>query len=145
MAASKRRGLAWGLAATLLLVNVAGYAFDLYSAFWWFDRILHAATLFALTFWFAEIVLRDTIREGHDVLFVVLISSFGIAVGALWEIAEWAFDAFSSGNVIKGKNDTLIDVLMDTAGAVSAALLAKWCRARAVQTSAPTRQTSCLR
>ena len=67
MAAFEGRGLAWGLAATLLLANVAGYAFDLYAAFWWFDRILHAATLFALTFWFAQIVLGDAIREDHAV------------------------------------------------------------------------------
>jgi hypothetical protein len=57
MAASEGRWLAWGLAAVLLLANVAGCAFALYAASWRFDRILHAATLFAITFWFATIVL----------------------------------------------------------------------------------------
>jgi hypothetical protein len=128
MAAPNDRALAWWLAVILTLVNVAGYAIDLYAAFWWFDRILHAATLFAITFWFAAIVLGDAIREGRGVHFVVLLSSFGIAIGALWEVAEWAFDAMAVGDLIKGKRDTLLDVLMDTAGAVSAALLARWYR-----------------
>jgi hypothetical protein len=128
MAAPNDRALAWWLAVILTLVNVAGYAFDLYEAFWWFDRILHGATLFAITFWFTAIVLGDAIREGHDVLFVLLLSSFGIAIGALWEVAEWAFDAMAVGDVIKGKHDTLLDVLMDTAGALAAALLARWYR-----------------
>ncbi|WP_301590070.1 DUF2238 domain-containing protein [Sabulicella glaciei] len=133
---SNGSALAWTLAVVLIALNIAGYVFDLYSAFWWFDRIVHAATVFALTFWFTEIVLRDAIRGGRDVLFVVLVSSVGIAAGALWEVAEWAFDAFAPGDVIKGKNDTLIDVLMDTAGSVAAALLANWHRTRRVRRAA---------
>ena len=76
------------------------------------------------TFWLAVIPLRDAVREGRNAAFVVLLAGLGIAIGALWEVAEWAFDAIAPGDVIKGKNDTLIDVLMDTAGAVAAALLA---------------------
>ncbi len=50
------RTIAWVLAAVLLAANVAGYAFDLYAAYWWFDRVLHAATLFAMTFWLAVFI-----------------------------------------------------------------------------------------
>ncbi|MBL6458439.1 hypothetical protein JMJ55_24175 [Belnapia sp. T6] len=103
---------------------MAGYAFDLYAAFWWFDRFLHAATILALTFWLAVMILSDGIREGRTVLFVLLVASTGVAIGALWEVAEWVFDRFASGNVIKGKDDTVIDIVMDTAGAVAAAVLA---------------------
>jgi VanZ family protein len=116
--------LAWGLAFALLAANVAGYAFDLYAAFWWFDRVLHAATILALTFWLAVMVLGEGIRAGRAVLFVVLIASVGVAVGALWEVAEWVFDRFAPGDVIKGKDDTVIDIVMDTIGAVAAAALA---------------------
>ncbi len=112
---------------------MAGYAFDLYGAYWWFDRVLHAATLFAMTFWLAVFVFDDAIREGRAARFVILLACVGIAIGALWEVAEWAFDQFSSGDIIKGKNDTLMDVMMDTAGAVLAALLALRCRPRAVR------------
>jgi VanZ family protein len=130
--------LAWGLAFALLAVNVAGYAFDLYAAFWWFDRILHAATILALTFWLTIMFVGEGAREGRAILFVLLISSVGIAIGALWEVAEWVFDRFAPGDVIKGKDDTVIDIIMDTAGAVAAAALALRYRSDASQrASAP--------
>jgi uncharacterized membrane protein YjdF len=128
--------VAWGLAAALLTANVAGYVFDLYSAFWWFDRVLHAATILALTFWLAVMFLGEGIREGRTVLFVLMVASVGIAVGALWEVAEWVFDRFASGDVIKGKDDTVIDIVMDTVGAVAAAALALRFRPDAVRRTA---------
>ena len=115
--------VAWGLATALAAVNVAGYLFDLYAAFWWFDRALHAATILALTFWLAVIFVSEGIREARTVLFVFLVASMGVAIGALWEVAEWVFDRFASGDVIKGKDDTVIDIVMDTIGAVAAAAL----------------------
>ncbi len=48
----------------------------------------------------------------------------GIACGALWEVAEWAFDQFAPGNVIKGKYDSILDIIMDTGGALVAGGLA---------------------
>ncbi|WP_245185972.1 hypothetical protein [Falsiroseomonas frigidaquae] len=50
----------------------------------------------------------------------------GIALGALWEVAEWGFDQIAPGDVIKGKHDTIIDIVMDTAGALLAGILALW-------------------
>ena len=44
------RAIAWLLAVALGAANAAGYALDLYARFWWFDRVLHACTIFALTF-----------------------------------------------------------------------------------------------
>lgn len=124
------RTIAWVLAAVLIGANVAGYTFDLYAAYWWFDRVLHAATIFAMTFWLAVFVFDAAIREGRAARFVILIACVGIAMGALWEVAEWAFDQVMPGDIIKGKHDTLMDIMMDTAGAVLAALLALRCRPR---------------
>ena len=45
----------------------------------------------------------------------------GVAVGAWWEVAEWAFDQAFPGGVIEGKYDAIIDVVMDTLGAALAA------------------------
>lgn len=118
------RTIAWSLAALLLAANVAGYAFDLYAAFWWFDRVLHAATLFALTLWLALFVCPPVLRPGQPLLFILLIASLGVAIGAWWEVAEWGFDLLAPGDVIKGKHDTVIDIVMDTLGAVLAASLA---------------------
>jgi hypothetical protein len=120
--------------------NVAGYAFDLYGWFWWFDRVLHGATLFALTFWLAVVVLGDVFREGNNALFVLLVASVGIAAGALWEVAEWAFDQFAPGDVIKGKDDTVLDIVMDTIGSVLAALLALRYRPSGVQVTRVARE-----
>jgi hypothetical protein len=48
------------------------------------------------------------------------------------------FDRFAPGDVIKGKDDTVIDIVMDTAGAVAAAALALRYRSDAAQrASAP--------
>jgi hypothetical protein len=110
----------WGLLVALGFANVAGYALDLYQRFWWFDRALHAATIFALTLWLALIVFARAVRGGRPILVVLLMSSVGLALGALWEVAEWAFDQFASSDVIKGKNDTIIDIVMDAAGAIFA-------------------------
>ena len=119
------RVIAWVLAVVMLLANVAGYVFDLYQRFWWFDRVLHACTLFALTFWAAVFlcgkVLNDTVD--HRLIRVLLIASVGVTVGAWWEVAEWGFDQVAPANVIKGKFDTILDLIMDSLGAVLAAWL----------------------
>lgn len=122
---STARAMAWSLAAVLALANVAGYAFDLYQSFWWFDRILHGATLFAMTFWVAVFLCSKVLDGGgrYHLLRLLLIACTGIAIGALWEVAEWAFDTIASGDVIKGKYDTVLDIIMDTIGAVLAAWL----------------------
>ena len=74
--------IAWALSALVLAANAAGYALDLYGAYWWFDRVLHAATLFAVTFWLAVFVFDNTIRKEQAVRFVILLSCVGIAIGA---------------------------------------------------------------
>ena len=123
-ATSQGRVIAWSLAVLLLAANEAGYALDLYAAAWWFDRVLHAATLFAMTFWLALLVCAPVFQRGRTMIAAVLVTSLGVAIGAWWEVAEWAFDLLSPGDVIKGKNDTVIDIIMDTLGAVLAAALA---------------------
>ena len=116
--------IAWVLLAILGLVNAAGYVLDLYARFWWFDRILHGSTIFAVSFWLALFVCSRVLGggRGRDVLVVLVIASVGLAIGALWEVAEWVYDRIAPGDVIKGKHDTIIDIVTDTAGAVLAGL-----------------------
>ncbi|MBV0893196.1 hypothetical protein KTN05_15385 [Paracoccus sp. Z118] len=115
--AARGRALAWALAALTLLANVAGYALDLYQRFWWFDRVLHGGTILAITFWLGLFVLAPRLhpRKGRGLVATFLLASVGIALGALWEVAEWGADFVLTGNVIKGKNDTILDLIMDTA------------------------------
>ena len=121
------RAVAWGLLIIMGVANVAGYVFDLYQRFWWFDRVLHACTILALTLWLALFVcvrLLDP-RADYRLLRALLLASTGIALGALWEVAEWGFDQIAPGDVIKGKHDTIIDIIMDTGGALVAGFLAQ--------------------
>ncbi len=123
-ATTRGRVIAWVLLAILGLVNAAGYVLDLYARFWWFDRILHACTIFAVTLWLGLFVCNRALRggPGRDALIVLMIASVGLAIGALWEVAEWGFDRIAPGDVIKGKYDTIIDIVMDTLGALLAGI-----------------------
>lgn len=125
------RRIAWSLAAALTLANVAGYAFDLYARFWWFDRVLHAGTILALTYWSAVFVLRRVLTDAgqHRLLLAFVVACVGVAIGAWWEVAEWGFDRVAPGDVIKGKYDTIIDLVMDTLGAA----LGGWMSLRALR------------
>ena len=38
---------AWMLLILAGVANIAGYAFDLYQPFWWFDRVLHGSEALA--------------------------------------------------------------------------------------------------
>jgi len=118
--------IAWTLLVSLSATNITGYAFDLYKQFWWFDRVLHACTILAATLWLALFVFSRALSKesGRCVLVVLLVASVGIALGALWEVAEWGFDQIAPGDVIKGKHDTLLDIVMDTAGAILAGIMA---------------------
>lgn len=121
------RKLAWGLLLVAAAVNAAGYLFNLYPRFVWFDEVVHAYTTFALTLVLA-LYLYGVVLTGarrHPLLLVLVIASVGLALGALWEVAEWAFDQLVAGDVIKGKPDTIVDLIMDTGGAVAAGWMAR--------------------
>ena len=140
-ATSEGRAVAWFLLVALGVANAARYALNLYSRFWWFDRFLHACTILAVTLWLALFVCRRVLRRGgppgHAALLVLVIASVGLAIGALWEVAEWGFDRVAPGNVIKGKNDTIIDIVMDTIGALLAGLASlKFLRPQGTRTAA---------
>jgi VanZ family protein len=110
------------------LVNAAGYVWNLYDRFWLFDEAVHSYTIFALTLplgFIAFYAVLDALRE-HRWQFIFAIASFGIAIGALWEVAEWAFDQIVAGNVIKGKTDTIVDIIIDSIGALLAGWLSVW-------------------
>jgi VanZ family protein len=106
------------------LLNAAGYAWDLYTAWTPFDKIVHGYTLFALTLPLGLLASGPLLHGERDrrLWFILVVASFGIALGALWEVAEWLFDLMMPGNVIQGKTDTITDIVVDTVGA----LLAGW-------------------
>jgi VanZ family protein len=125
-ASTTGRMMAWVLLVLMAVINVAGYAFDLYRQFWWFDRVLHATTILAVTLWLALFVFGRVfeVDPPRPVLTFLLLASTGIAIGALWEVAEWAYDQAVPGDAIKGKYDSILDIIMDTLGASLAGIAA---------------------
>jgi VanZ family protein len=81
---------------------------------------------FALTLWLGLFVFIGVFRpdRAHGLRAFLLLLSIGVAVGAVWEVAEWGADELTSADMIKGKYDTVLDIIMDIAGSVLAALLA---------------------
>lgn len=63
--------------------------------------------------------VRLHFRE-HLILFIIMVTSFGVSVSVVWEWIEWIFN-FGGGLV-----DTLSDLLLGTIGALLAGLVSAW-------------------
>jgi hypothetical protein len=110
------------------LLNAVGCAWDLYNKPGLYDEVAHFFSIFAITLAVGFALYRELMGSfhGHRVLFVVTIASLGIAFGALWEVAEWTADFFVEKQIVSGLFDTITDLILDSAGAVLAALLNLW-------------------
>jgi hypothetical protein len=120
---TRLRVFAWASAALAAALNVAGYAASLYQIPG-FDVALHAVTIFALTLVLAVHMRPALPGAWRPASHLAILVALGVALGAAWEIAEWTFDALTSGNAIRGKTDTMTDLVADGAGAALAAWLA---------------------
>lgn len=101
----------------LFLGEVRGY----YTRFWWWDVVLHAGSGMALAV-IGFLVLYALYRAGRFRASPILISifsfSFSLALGALWEIFEFATDAVTGSNMQKsGLVDTMWDLIVNAASA----------------------------
>ena len=123
------RATAWVLVAVGMVAAVAGGLFSLYSSFYWYDEVIHTYNFFALTL-LAAVYAYGMILKGaqeHGFLLVLFVTIFGLGLGALWEIAEFLYDHFiAKPNVILPKLDTIIDMALDTLGALVAGLVRLW-------------------
>lgn len=122
IATRSQQVLAWGLLVVGLLASGAGSLWNLYSKIFWYDEVVHGYNFFALALVVAVyaygVVLTGADR--HGLLLVLVIAGLGLALGALWEIAEWTYDQLVRPNIILPKTDTIIDLMIDTAGALLA-------------------------
>lgn len=75
------------------------------------------------------------IFRNHTLLYLVTITSFGIAIGALWEVTEWSAGRILNTQVIVSLDDTIIDLVMDSLGAALAALISLWALRKWTNTS----------
>ncbi|MGH1470645.1 MAG: hypothetical protein ACRBCS_05590 [Cellvibrionaceae bacterium] len=117
--------------ASLFLGEVRSY----YEKLWWWDIVLHGSSgllLGILGFLLIYILNENEQAEIHMrprfVAFFAFL--FAIAVGALWEIAEFAADQLLGTNMQKpmlgddsGLTDTMYDLVVDTIGALIISIL----------------------
>ena len=111
--------LAGGIAA-FLLGQVLG-AFRLV----WFDEALHSFNAFAVALVLSTLLGGRLSHEPseHRALRVFLITCVTIALGVLWEVVEWIYDLARADDVVKGKRDTMLDLLFDSLGGLIGAAL----------------------
>jgi len=111
--------------AALFLGEVRGY----YERFWWWDMALHTTSgllLGLFGFMFVYMLNEDKHVDLHmRPSFLALFAFFfAVAVGALWEIFEFAMDHYFGTNMQpatpgdpSGLTDTIHDLIVDTVGA----------------------------
>ena len=118
------------------VVNAAGWVWDLYSRIGPYDEMAHAFTTFALTLALGFLVYYSVKAHfaTHGLLFVLAIANLGIAIGAIWEVFEWVV------NISHSLNDAMIDLIMDSTGAVVAGIFSAWAVRRPSGTTSANRE-----
>ncbi|MHA3977240.1 hypothetical protein ACW9UR_06090 [Halovulum sp. GXIMD14794] len=98
-----------------------GEMFDFYEKVWWWDIALHglSAVGFGMVgFLFAFMLFEGDHFAAPAPALAVIAFSFGLSIGALWEIFEYTVDQFFGTNMQKsGLKDTMGDLIVDTLGA----------------------------
>lgn len=103
--------------ASLFLGEVHSY----YNLFWWWDVVLHSTA--GITFGFLGFLIMYVLyREGKiqtsPVLIALFSFSFAVAIGAVWEIFEFAMDSMFRLNMQRsGLVDTMWDMIVNASGA----------------------------
>ena len=116
--------IAWILLAVAVVVNIVAFFLNWYDRPW-FDEVIHAYTLFALTSLVGLHLYGNALTgyRWHKPLLVFTLLCVGLALGVFWEWGEWAYDhLFGPKSTIQGKTDTLVDLIMDGIGGLIAGL-----------------------
>lgn len=103
-----------------------GSYMNFYERFLWWDDLLHAfyGGAFALIGFILINWLSNVRGIENDILIICLFSfCFAVAVGAIWEIYEFAFDTFAGGNMQRtdqgtGVTDTMNDIILESSTAL---------------------------
>ena len=100
------------------LAGAIGYAFGLFDEIVPYDELTHAFTTFSVSLAFYFLFYGGSVPERRAVALATSVFTLGVTVGAYWEIFEWFFvGKFTMA-------DTISDLLVDSLGALAAALVA---------------------
>jgi hypothetical protein len=108
-----------------------GEALGLYDAWKPYDNVVHFVVpmLCSQVAYIAlarlEVLpdLRDEIAPHRYLGIFTVTFALGAAIGAVWEIFEWASDGVFGSNLSMGNDDTVGDLISDTLGAAAGGLL----------------------
>lgn len=108
---------------TSIIIAVLHYIATIYSFYWsieWFDILMHfigGLLMGLIAFWI--FFTSEKVNYPKDNLLVIFFTVIGFAlvIGLSWELWE-LFEGFSDVNI--HKKDTILDVVMDTIGAICA-------------------------
>ena len=106
------------LFALAALVGAVGFVFGLFEEIVPYDELTHAFTTFCVSLTFYFLFYGGAVPERRTFALGTSVFTLGVTVGAYWEIFEWFF----IGKYTMA--DTISDLLVDSGGALAAALVA---------------------
>lgn len=97
-------------------LNAAGYVLNWFDAVAFYDEAAHFVTPLAISGLVAchSIAHSARARAMKRPAFVLAVGAFGLAIGIAWELFEYAI------GIIGDRLDTMIDLTLDTTGALAA-------------------------
>ena len=106
------------LFALAALAGAVGFVFGLFDETVPHAELTHPFPTFSVSLTFYFLFYRGAVPEGRAVALGTSVFTLGVTVGAYWEIFEWLF----IGKYTMA--DTISDLLVDSGGALAAALVA---------------------
>ncbi len=116
------------LFAAAIAVNAAGWSWGLFQGVWGYDEVAHALGTLGATLvvgWYGYHAIQTALRL-HPATMALAILALGVALGALWEVLEWAGYWLFTRPPIQSLDDKISDLVADSAGALIAAALFRW-------------------
>ena len=106
------------LFALAALLGAIGYVFGLFEEVAPYDELEHAFMAFSVSLAFFFLFYGGAVPRRRAVATATSVFTLGVTVGALWEVFEWVV------GIGGGLSDTISDLVVDSVGALAAALVA---------------------
>ena len=110
-------------------MHLLGLQLNFYATLWWWDKMAHllgSAIVGALGFYGVYALERAgkiQVGLGMIALFTFI---FAVAIGAVWEVGEYASDIVLDTHNQAGNTDTMVDLINDSVAGLIVAILGVW-------------------